>query len=136
MRSMTFHVPLIYYVHFDGPVLFMGEPEIVDRILTRLVNEINGVLIWENQGAYRLIPATVLFNLFTNREFLRRQMEHYPRITVSPDLSEITWNQGIAISPTVVEHLLLAPCDSSDESGKSDSATEPTVENHTDEPQL
>ncbi len=112
---------LIYRVRHNGPTLRAGNDELSDIILDLLVRE-KGIVIWENQGVFRLISAPILRNLELTRKASHQIKKDYHRIAGSNGLEEISWNQGIAISPVIVQNLPLVPREELSDT-KADTAT-------------
>lgn len=136
VKSRKCFEPYIYYVRYDRPTLRVGTEEFPDKVLTILCDRKDGLIIWENQGTFKLIPAGVLLNLSQARLASQKLAKSYPLVKGPRSLSEITWDQGVPITPTVVEHLLLTPCDATDESTEPDTPAETNGEDQPDQPEL
>lgn len=89
--------PLIHFVEDNGPELNLSL-----IVLTRLSSN-NAVIIWKNQGAFRIIPPHRIHNHWANIQCGIKQKEFYSRNQI-PTLP-FYWEQGIDISPKVVEVL-------------------------------
>ena len=133
MKPREIFDSFIYFTQCDRLVLEMGSKEFPVAVLQMLLKR-NGVLIWENQGSFKLIPSPVLRNLMMHYETARKLDAVYPRIKPSTHMNKITWEQGITISPTVVKALLLTPHKGSDGLSEPDPATNPTGEDQADKP--
>lgn len=130
LESGKFYRPTIFFVQHNEMFLKVGG-ELPTKILHTLI-EINGVIIWENQGVFRLVPSHILRNLITQYETARSLNALYPRTKFPDNLLNITWDQGINIS-TVCE-TIKALLSTEESLGNSDTATDPTGEDHTDQP--
>ena len=108
MKSKKLFDSLIYYVRYDGPTLEIGSDEFPEVVLDILIKK-NGILIWENQGTYKLVPAPVLHNIWLNHEASQQIKEEYPRVEGARGLNTISWNQGLPISPLIARNFLLVP---------------------------
>ena len=103
IKSNILHKPLIYFVRCTGLILQIADTTLSGAMLDTLHDK-NGIVIWENQGMFKLIPVLVLWNVLMEYKFTQQLKAQYPRTTVN--FVAIHWNQGIDISPKVVESLL------------------------------
>lgn len=98
----------IHYTRSNTRILKLGSAELPTSAVQNLLAN-GGVLIWENQGSFKIVPNLVLHNMKLRYETARSIDALYPRTKPSAKLNEISWEQGIAISPAVVKALLLTP---------------------------
>lgn len=124
--------PYIHFIRHNRPVLRVGTTEFPRTVLDIVVNEL-GVIIWENQGSFKIISYYVLRNTQMYCETSQRLGKEYPRTTKLDRLSEITWEQGIFISSDAFKALFLAPRDSGNELGNTDTPTDSTTEGQSDQ---
>lgn len=89
--------PLIYFVEDNDPELNLSAV-----ILARLSNN-NAVIIWKNQGAFKLITSARIHNHWMAVQTIARQKKFNPRNT--PPKFPFFWSSGIQISPQVVKVL-------------------------------
>lgn len=95
---IEFARPLIYFVEHNGLEL-TGLPF---TVLSRL--SINGaVIIWKNQGAFRLVPHAIIYNNWAATQLAVKQREFFPRS--EKIAAPVNWSQGFDISPDVVKVL-------------------------------
>ena len=107
IKSMSIFGPHIYFIQHDKLVLRVGSRKFPETVLLSLIN-LKAVLIWKNQGSFRLIPASVLCNLQASCETAAQIKKEFPRYKPLTSLDEITWDQGLPITLTVVKTLLTA----------------------------
>ena len=83
-----------------------------------------GVILWSNQGLHRLIPASIVHNAYC-AYCIARELEKgfgtYHQIEAPASLKEISWDQGIEVTPELARHLMSATQDT-DESVESESS--------------
>ena len=123
--------PLLYHIRCNKGYLVIGDMGIPITTLALLVEK-NGMIIWENQGFFKLIPNSVLRNLRTRYENARSIAAVYSRVKPPKGLTEINWNQGIDI-PSAVAKVLLTACKKRYELRKPDTTTDPTTEGKSDQ---
>jgi len=129
--SKKIYRPIIYFFQHNASILPIGNDGLPPTIVATLIDE-HGIIIWKNQGMFRLISNTVIHNLKTDYETARSLNALYPRMKVPAHLNEISWNQGIPISPEIVKILLSTTGKKSDSFGDSDASTETANKDHTD----
>lgn len=134
MKSGKFYKPLIYFVRYNGLVLSVGE-QIPGRVVIALIEK-GGIVIWENQGSFRLIASPILRNLVSHYEAARSRAILYPRIKPPATLNELSWEQGIDVSLKTAESLLSVPHEDGDELSNPNTATESHGGYSSDKPQL
>lgn len=134
VKSRKLFDSLIYYIRYDGPVLKIGSDEFPAVVLELLVHK-NGLVIWENQGTFKLIPAPVLHNILLTCGASHQLKKEYPRTGVSKGLNTISWGQGQPISPVIARNFLLVPHEERKSFADPDAATKATSEDQTDDPQ-
>ncbi len=134
VKSRKCFAPYIYYLRYDRYTLKVGTEEFPDKVLTTLCDRKDGLVIWENQGAFKLIPAAILLNLLHARHASQQIKESYPRAVGPQSLNEITWSQGLPIAATIAGHLLLTPCKEPNELDDTNSDTGPAGEDQPDHP--
>lgn len=110
----------IYFVRCDEQILRIGSNIFPISILNRLVEK-HGIVIWEAQGAFKLISTPILFNMILSYNTAQQLKKEYPRTRGLNDLRTIDWNQGISIPSAAVESLLLTAHNSSDDFINTDS---------------
>lgn len=123
--------PYIHFIRHNQPVLQIGTTEFPQIVLDIVVNEL-GIIIWENQGSFKIISYYVLRNAQLHYETLQQLKKEYPRTTKPSSLIEITWGQGISISSDAFKVLFLTPCNHSDELSKTDTPTDPATKGQPD----
>ena len=106
----------------NGTFLTVGG-DIPAEIVADVIDN-GGVLIWENQGQFRLIPNSILRNVKIQYKNARRLVTFFPRGTPRKNLNQISWVQGVAISPTVVR--LLTASQDGHHAGQPDPAPDTT----------
>ena len=109
MTLIRYHMPLIYHTRHDEHILRVGETELPTSILHTLLEEIDGMILWESQGVFGLITNEVLRNLVTRYETARSIDELYPRTKTPANLTNLSWNQCIMVPQEVARVLLSAP---------------------------
>ena len=120
--------PTVYFIRCHGPVLRVGG-DLPVAIFHLLINT-KGVIIWEQQGRFKIIPPVILSNLARQYEAARSIGALYPRITPPTALTEIQWDQGTDIYYNTVMVLLTTEnC-----LGESDTTTDTTGKDHPDQP--
>jgi hypothetical protein len=108
IKSQTVFKISGYFIRYDGLNLPISDKELPGKkelpvvILLALVNH-KGILIWENQGVFKLIPEQVLRNAKLNHEASRQLKKEYPRTKKLDSLKTISWEQGV---PVTVNYLL------------------------------
>jgi len=131
METSKIYPTSVYFIRHDGDVLtatLIGE-------LTDLVKD--GIpILWENQGAYRLIAPSVLRNTASGIVTYRILRTQYPRETPQESLRQIPWNQGIPVSAELVRGLFSGPGQKGDESSDTGSAYPPAENQQADEPEF
>lgn len=120
----TQHYPFICYVQADIPALGVS-PELT----ALLVCGVDGILLWENQGSFRLIPTAILQNIHSTYQDMLAQAALNPRAMFAEPT--IQWDQGTPISAEAVRVLLRA-CNSSDDSVETDTTTDTPGEDQPD----
>lgn len=133
IKAETFYYPHICFIRYNGLTLQIGDKHFPIWILKTLIKA-NGIIIWENQGAFRLIPNPILCNLKTQYENAQSLVAVYPRIKPPNDLNKILWEQGEPISSKIVEYLLSTSHEESDSPSGSDPTTQSTSEDQTNQP--
>lgn len=126
IKSMSIFEPHIYFIQHDKLILRVGSKKFPRPVLLSLIN-LKALLIWKNQGSFRLIPASVLCNLQTSGEVTEQIKKEYPRYEPLTSLDEITWDQGEPITLAVVK-ILLTACKKRYELRNPDTAADPTTE--------
>ena len=97
----------IYYVQQEGPVLTIESPVLPTSALQILLRD-EGIILWENRGMFKLIPAPVIRNTLASYEDAQVVAAGYTR-TVGPSwLREVSWSQGIPVPSDVARKLLSA----------------------------
>jgi len=124
--------PYIHFIRYDRSVLRVGTIEFPRAVLDTVVDEL-GVIIWENQGSFRILSYYVLRNTQLHCETSQQLEKEYPRTTKPKSLIEITWAHGIPISSDAVMALFLNSRDSGDKLGNTDTAPDPTTKGQPDE---
>lgn len=132
VKSETSFETFIYYLRHDNLTLQIDNKIFPDKILNLLIKR-NGVLIWEAQGAFKLIPAPILCNLILNYNASQQLKKEYPRTKEPDGFTTIVWNQGISLSPAAADVLLLAACKERYELCEPDTTTDPTTEGKSDQ---
>lgn len=131
VKSETFFEVPIYFVRGHDLVLRIGSNDLPTKILNSLI-ERNGIIIWEVQGTFRLVPAPILCNILLNYHASQQLKKEYPRTKGLDGFTTIVWDQGISIPSAAVEILLLAARDHSDEFSKADTPANPTTKGQPD----
>lgn len=93
----------------------------MDIILGKLITE-GGVILWENEGMFRLISNPVIINATICRKVGQAIEVMYPRTGSLDTRGHISWEQGIDLSSELVRGLLGEETDNLDD---TDSATKP-----------
>ncbi len=126
MTIVKFRNVSMYHIRCDKSILTTEDVAAFRLTLAELLEE-NGVIIWENQGAFRLIFSSVIRNCEICHEVAEKIRALYPRVNVAGALRNITWEQGVPIPKAIVENLLhketddLSDTDSTtDAAGKDD----------------
>ncbi len=127
IKSKKLFDTLIYFIRSERSVLRVGQGEFPDAILDILIKK-DGIVIWENQGIFKLISAPILHNIWLTREASQQLKKGYTRIEGPGNLEEISWGQGILISPTIVKNILLVPCEKRNGFSNSDPTAQPAKE--------
>ena len=122
IESKTYFKSIAYFIRCNKTLLQLGEKGKLSIHALKALLERNGIIIWENQGIFKLIPNSILRNVWTNFNAAQQIKENYPLTTEPRKLKEISWNQGIPISPIVVKNLLIID-NSGNESSNTDTAT-------------
>ena len=134
MKPNNFYVPYIYFLRSTQRVIQIGK-ELPTRIVQLLLADKSGILIWENQGSFIVIPNSILHNLKTHYEIARSLNAMYPRMKSPKNLNTISWEQGHFISPAAAKVLLLTPNDNSDDLSNSDTPTDAAGKDQANKPQ-
>lgn len=134
IKSKKLFESFIYFIRYDGPFpLKVGSKELPDTVLDILIKK-NGIVIWENQGIFKLIPVTILHNIWLTCGTSQQLKKGYPRMTPPSGLNEISFSQGIIIPPAIVKNLLLIPYEKRNGFSDPDSTAHSTSENQTNNP--
>lgn len=128
MNELSEYVLYFHLINCGKPVLKIGSEELSGKLAIEIM-ERDSIIIWENQGMFKLIPNSILRNLKTQYENARRIDALYPRIEPPIGLNKISWDQGISIPEAVVQILL-----SKEKFGDTKSTAESTSENQTEQP--
>jgi len=96
---MKFAKWAVLYIEHDHPELDVLTLADMDELRTW-----KAVIVWKCRGAYKLIPATVLYNNYTATQAMTLVGTYCPRATTTRIL--ISWDQGINISPEVARALI------------------------------
>lgn len=115
-----------YFIRHDGPFLRIDSEEFSEAILDILV-ENKSIVIWENQGSFKLIPTQILQNIQLVYGVSQQLAKEYPRTQRYDNLRVISWEQGITIPPQ-----LLAACEKRHELSNTDTSADPTTESQSD----
>jgi len=138
MKVQTFFKPVICLVQHNSSTLAIDtqidDPRMLDSILYTLIKK-NGIVIWENQGRFKLIILHIIQNALETYKISQQLKYEYPRTAGSAILNKITWEQGIDVSSEAVKELLSIPTDSSDDPGDSDAPTDTAGKDQTKKPQ-
>lgn len=134
VKSKRLFDSLIYFIRYDGSTLTVGNDEFPEAVLDMLIQN-NGLLIWENQGTFRLIPAPVIHNIWLASVASDQLKKEYPRAEISHGLNAVSWKQGLLISPIVARNFLTVPHEKRKGFADTNPAPEPTSEDQTDDPQ-
>ena len=125
IKSMSIFGPHIYFIQHDKLILRVGSKKFPRTVLLSLIG-LKALLIWKNQGSFRLIPASILSNLQASCEVTEQIKKEFPRYEPLTRLNEITWDQGLPITLTVVKTLLTA-CKKRYELCETNTPTDPTT---------
>ncbi len=114
-----------FFIRRDGPTLRIGEDVLPVKVIDTL-RWIDGFILWERQGMFRIIPAPVIANLVSNYETARSIRAMYPRARPPAGLNTISWEQGIVISPPVANTLMSSSGKEGDGLGNTNTAADTT----------
>lgn len=124
-KSMSIFGPHIYFIQHDKLILRVGGKKFPRPVLLSLIN-LKAVLIWKNQGSFRLIPTSVLCNIQTSCEITEQLKDEFPRYKPLSNLEEITWDQGEPVTLAVVKALLTS-CKERHELRDANTPADPTT---------
>lgn len=123
----TYSKPIFCFIKQDGPEL----TDLVYEVLTGLrLNDV--ILIWENQGRFRVISPAVIHNAWMATLSSIEQKTFNPRHVAFP--SPICWTQGVDITPDIVN--ILRAREGCDSSSYPSSETDPPAKDQTENPEL
>ncbi len=124
MTIVKFRNVSMYHIRCDKSILTTEDVAAFRLTLAELLEE-DGVIIWENQGAFRLIFSSVIRNCEICYEVAEKIGVLYPRAKAAGALRRITWEQGVPISKVIIENLLH---EETDDLGDTDSTADTTSE--------
>ncbi len=133
IKSKRLFDSLIYFIRYDGPTLTIGTDEFPTAILDTLIQK-NGLVIWENQGTFKLIPTPVIHNIWLASDASDQIKKEYPRTEVPHGLNTVSWNQGLPISPVMARNFLSIPHEIRNGFADADTPTQATSEDQADDP--
>lgn len=133
VKSKKLFEPLIYFIRHDSQILRVGGEELPNAILEMLIKK-NGIVIWENQGTFALISAPILHNVWLTYGTSHKIKKEYPLAGCPHNLKEIAWKQGIILTSTIVNNLLLIPNEKRNGFPDPKPATNTTGKNQADQP--
>ena len=103
LKSGSYYQSHVCFVRSSKPILEVGDADLTANMIhTFSVQPIDAIL-WENQGAFKLIPRSIVLNLIAQDETARSLTASYPR--TKPPAARVTWTQGIFIDSAVVKAL-------------------------------
>jgi len=134
MKPNNFYTPYIYFLQCTKRVIQIGK-ELPTRVVVQLLlADKSGILIWENQGSFKIIPNSILRNLKTHYENTRSLSAMYPRIRPPKNLNTISWEQGYYILPEVAKLLLSIPDNRGDDFSEPNTTPDTTGEDKANKP--
>ena len=125
LKSGSFLQREVYFIRSSKPSLEIGDPDFGGGIVHNsfAMQNIDAIL-WENQGAFKLIPRNIVLNLISQHETARSLTASYPR--TKPHAARVTWTQGIPIDSMVVKALFSIAEERRDGLSNPDASTEAT----------
>ncbi len=120
----------VYYLLAHNTEVHIGDGFISGETLQTLFNKY-GIIIWENQGQFVLIPPAIIGNAWKCWNATQIIRENYSRAEVPA--VEITWKQGHRIDRQVAMFLLTASKEY-DRLSNTNSASDPPSEDQADKP--
>jgi len=115
----------VYFIRSPKPTLEIGDPDFGGGIVHNsfAMQDIDAIL-WENQGAFKLIPRNIVLNLIAQDETACRLTASYPR--TKPHAARVTWTQGISVDSVIVKALFSIAEERRDSLSNPDASTEAT----------
>lgn len=87
--------PLIHFVDVVSPELLGLSPDLHERLSAN-----HAIIIWGNQGVYRLFPSEMIQNSWTVAAIAAKQKQFFNRNDTKP--CPLRWSQGYDIPSRIV----------------------------------
>ena len=105
MKPETMYDTTVYFARTNDATLTVGSvgKNFIEGTALQELSEHRGIILWECNGLFRIIPINIICNVLQLWESVQRLREYYPRLEC-PRI-EFTWSQGIDVSDQVVKRI-------------------------------
>jgi len=124
LKSGSYYQNHVYFIRSSKPILEVPFADLPANVIHAFSLQPIDAILWENQGAFKLIPRSIVLNLIAQDETARSLTASYPR--TKPHIACVTWTQGIPIDSVIVKALFSSAEERRDSLSNPDASTEAT----------